>query len=140
LGTRGSEAAYAAAIAALGALIRREDGATAAFDDTVTELERIDASFLAPDLLGIAAEAEFRAGDTAAALVHATRAFELGRSTGRPLETSRARVLLACIAADGGAFDEAKAHLQAVAGDDGRLPHHVVLLRQEAQARVNARR
>ena len=139
LGTRGSEAAYAGAIAALGALIRREKEATAAFDDALNELELIDAGFLAPDLLGIAAEAELRGGDTAAALAHATRAFELARATGRPLETSRARVLLAWIAAEGGAVDQAEAHLQAVSGDDGRLPHHVVGLRREAEAVVKSR-
>jgi DNA-binding SARP family transcriptional activator len=135
LGTRGSETAYAAAIAALAALVRTQKGDTAAFDDAVNELERIDAGFLAPDLLGIAAEAEFRRGQ-GAALAHATRAFELARSAGRPPETARARVLLACIAASGGAFDEAEAHLQAVAGEEGRLPHHVAGLRQEAQALV----
>ncbi len=139
LGTRGSETAYARAITALGVLIRRESGAPA-FDDAVTELERIDAGFLAPDLLGVAAEAEFRAGDAAGALAHATRAFELARSSGRPLETSRARVLLALIAAGGGAVDEAEAHLQAVADDDGRLPHHVVGLRREAETAVEAGR
>ncbi len=139
LGTRGSEAAYAGAIAALGALIRQEKEATAAFDAAVNELERIDAGFLAPDLLGIAAEAELRGRDTAAALAHATRAFELARATGRPLETSRARVLLAWIAAEGGAVDEAEAHLQAVAGDDGRLPRHVVALRRQAEAVVTSR-
>ncbi|HKY75780.1 MAG TPA: BTAD domain-containing putative transcriptional regulator [Acidimicrobiia bacterium] len=137
LGTRGSETAYARAITALGALVRRETGASG-FDDAVTELERIDAGFLAPDLLGIAAEAELRAGDAPGALAHATRAFELARSSGRPLETSRARLLLALIAAGGGAVDEAEAHLQAVAGDDGRLPHHVVGLRREAEAVVKA--
>jgi len=136
LGTRGSEAAYASAISALVALVRNERGAVDAFDRAVTELERIDAAFLAPDLLGIAAEAELRAGDRAGALALATRAFELGRSTGRTQETSRARVLLAWIAADGGSFDEARAHLQAVAGGDGRLPNHVVALCQEVQALV----
>jgi hypothetical protein len=105
LGTRGSEAAFA--------------------PDTVTDLERLDAGFLTPDLLGIAAEAEYRAGEAAAATAHATRALELARSTGRPLEAARARVLLASIAAGRGAIDEAEAHLQAVAGDDRLLPYHV---------------
>ena len=140
LGTRGSEVAYAAAIAALGALTQRETGATAAFGDAVTELERIDAAFLAPDLLGIAAECEYRGGDPTTAMVHATRALELARATGRPSETARARMLLACLAAERGAVDEVEAHLQAVPGDDGQLPYHVVALRREAQRRLDARR
>ena len=122
LGSRGSETAYAAAIATLAAVAGRKRGAAAALDDAVVELERMDAGFLAPDLLGIAAEAEFRAGDGSTALAHATRAFEeLARSAGRPLETARARVVLACLRAKRREFDEAEAHLKAVAGDDGRL-------------------
>ena len=140
LGTRGSETAYAAAIAALAAVAGREPEAAARFDEAVAELERIDAAFLAPDLLGIAAEAEFRAGDGAAASAHANRAFALARATGRPLETARARALLACLHAERGAFDEAAAHLEAVTGDDGRLPHHVAALHREAEALLAARR
>jgi tetratricopeptide (TPR) repeat protein len=140
LGTRGSEAAYARAIAALGDLAGRAPGSAADFDAAVAELERLDASFLAPDLLGIAAEYEFRAGDGDAATAHATFAMELARSTGRDLEVARARGLLACLAAARGAIDEAEAHLQAVAGEDGRLSHHVTALHQEAQDLVDARR
>jgi DNA-binding SARP family transcriptional activator len=140
LGTRGSESAYAQSIAALTSLVDGEAGAPAAFDQAVAELERIDAAFLAPDLLGIAAEVEFRAGATEAAVTHATRAFELARSTSRPMETARARILLACLCATAGAVDEADAHLDAVAGDAGRLPHHVATLLREAQGLVDARR
>jgi len=140
LGSRGSEAAYARAIAALGALAAREAGAGAAFDTAVAQLERIDAAFLAPDLLGIAAEAEYRAGDPEAATEHAARALALAEATGRPLEAARARVLLACLASEPGRVDEAEAHLQAVPGDDGRLPHHVRVLRREAQELLDARR
>ncbi|HZQ77740.1 MAG TPA: BTAD domain-containing putative transcriptional regulator [Acidimicrobiia bacterium] len=140
LGSRGSEAAYARAIAALGALAAREAGAGAAFDTAVAQLERIDAAFLAPDLLGIAAETEYRAGDPEAATEHAARALALAEATGRPLEAARARVLLACLASEPGRVDEAEAHLQAVPGDDGRLPHHVRVLRREAQELLDARR
>ncbi len=142
LGARGSEAAYAQAIIALATVVDGSagPGAPAAFDEAIAELERIDAAFLAPDLLGIAAEAEFRAGRPGAALTHATRAFELARSTGRPAETARARMLLASLCAERGELAESAAHLAAVAGDEGRLPHHVVALRREAEDRVNARR
>ncbi len=102
LGTRGSEAAYSQAIAALASVVDREAGAATAFDQAIAELERIDAAFLAPDLLGIAAEAEFRAGNAVAAAAHATRAFELARTTGRPSEVARARMLLACLCAERG--------------------------------------
>jgi tetratricopeptide (TPR) repeat protein len=138
LGGGGSEVAFAGAIAALAAVVRRERGAAPAFDAAVTELERIDAGFLAPDLLGIAAEAGYRAGDPAAE-AHARRAFEMARSTGRPLEVCRARVLLACLAARDGAVDEADRHLQAVAGDEDRLPAHVRALGAEAQRLLDAR-
>jgi tetratricopeptide (TPR) repeat protein len=140
LGTRGSEAAYARAIAALDAVMREEPAGAAEFDDAVTALERIDAGFLAPDLLGIAAESEFRAGDTATATAHASRGLELARSTGRSVESARTRVLLALFAATQGAIDDAEAHLQAVSGDDARLPHHVRELRREAERLVDARR
>jgi DNA-binding SARP family transcriptional activator len=140
LGDSGSEAAFARAITALAALTRREPEAATTFDDAVSDLERMDAGFLAPDLLGIAAESEYRAGDAAAATAHATRAFDLARSTGRSLETSRARVLLACLAAEREAVDEAEEHLQAVPVDDGQLSHHVRALRREAQGLVDARR
>jgi hypothetical protein len=131
LGGGGSEVAFARAISALYALTRNEPGSATAFDDAVTGLERIDAGFLAPDLLGIAAEAEYRAGDAAQASVHAGRAFELARSTGRPMEACRARVLLACLAARDGAVDEAERHLQAVAGDEARLSAHIRALKEE---------
>jgi DNA-binding SARP family transcriptional activator len=140
LGDSGSEGAFARAITALAALTGGEPGAATTFDDAVSDLERIDAGFLAPDLLGIAAESEYRAGDAAAATAHAARAFELARSTGRSLETCRARVLLACLAAEREAVDEAEAHLQAVPVDDGPLSHHVRALRREAQGLVDARR
>ncbi|HZI37149.1 MAG TPA: BTAD domain-containing putative transcriptional regulator [Acidimicrobiia bacterium] len=140
LGTQGSEAAYARAIAALDALMHEEPTAPAEFDDAVAALERIDAGFLAPDLLGIAAETEFRAGDTAAATAHARRGLDLARSTGRSVESARARVLLACLAAAQGAIDDAESHLQAVSDNDGRLPHHVAELRREAERLLDARR
>jgi tetratricopeptide (TPR) repeat protein len=132
LGGGGSEVAFARAIAALAAVARREPEAAPAFDHAVVELERIDAGFLAPDLLGIAAEAELRAaGDVAPALAHARWAFELARSTGRPTEACRARILLAWLAARTGAVDEAEQHLQAVADDEARLPAHVRALKEE---------
>src|SRR5581483_3520420 len=98
LGDGGSEAAFARAIAALAALVGQGPEAAAAFDGAVDELERIDAGFLAPDLLGIAAEAEYRAGEPGPATAHAERALALSQSTGRPLEAARARILLACLA------------------------------------------
>jgi DNA-binding SARP family transcriptional activator len=140
LGDSGSEVVFARAIDALGALVAGEDGAVTAFDEAVAELERIDAAFLAPDLLGIAAEAELRAGDRSAASRHAVRALSVAGSVGRLSEVARARALLAGLAARSGAVDDAEAHLQAVADDDGRLSAHVGDLRQEAQRLLDAQR
>jgi DNA-binding SARP family transcriptional activator len=140
LGTEGSEATFARAIATLADVCRHEPGAAAAFDAAVTDLERIDAGFLGPDLLGIAAEAEYRAGDPEAATTHACRAFDQARSTGRPLEAARASALLACLAAQRNAIDDAAAHLQAVPDDDGRLSGHVRALRREAQQLLDTQR
>jgi tetratricopeptide (TPR) repeat protein len=139
LGGGGSEAAFAQAITALVTLAEWEPGADSAFDDTVEELERMDAAFLTPDLIGIAAEYEYRAGDMEAATAHAARALKLGDRVGRSHEVFRARALLACIAARRDAFDEAEEHLQAVPREDRKLPGHVAALRREAQGLVDGR-
>jgi DNA-binding SARP family transcriptional activator/class 3 adenylate cyclase len=138
LGGRGSEQAYARAVAALGALTRRERDAVRDFDDAVGKLMDMDAAFLTPDLLGIAAESEYRAGDLASATAHAERALEVASTAGRPHEALRARALRACIAARDRAVDDAVADLQAIDAHQGTLPRHIAALRDEARRLAGA--
>lgn len=128
----GSERSYAQAITALRALARRESGAEKWLDDSLADLERIDARFLTPDLLGIAAEIEYHAGNRAAASARALRGLQVATEVARPLEGARARAMLACVAAASGALDEAALHLQATASVPGRLPSHVEALLRDA--------
>jgi tetratricopeptide (TPR) repeat protein len=132
LGEGGSEAAYARAVCVLAALTGGDD--TGGFDQAIAELDRLDAGFLTPHLLGIAAEAEYRAGDLTTADAHAARALQVSAATGKPFEAARARALLACISASNQAPGVAIEQLNSETVDDGRLPRHVVALRREAEA------
>ena len=108
LGGSGSEPAYTNAIAALVAFARRERAADVKFETAIAELNRIDARFLTPDLLGIAAEAAYRAGDLATATTLAEPALAAAQAVDRRLEVIHAHALLACIAARRGALEDSE--------------------------------
>ena len=140
LGGSGSEAAYATAIATLVALVKREPTAGEEFEAAVAGLTRIDARFLTPDLLGIAAEVNYRSGDLDTATIYAERALATAATVDRPLETARAEALLACLAAGRGDIDGAAERLAATARGGARLPGHVAILCQEAENLIRLNR
>jgi hypothetical protein len=128
----GSEQPYAAAISALAALARGESRSDAALDDAVAALEQIDASFLIPDLLGIAAELHYRSGHLDLADDRARRAREAADMAARPFEAARADALRACIAAVRGDVERSRMHLGELHASSTSLPSHVEGLRNEA--------
>ena len=134
----GSEGPYARAICSLQTVARGEHRSDDELDAAVTALERIDARFLIPDVLGIAAELYHRAGRLDIATHAAERALRAAGEVARPAEAARARSLLACIAAERGDLDTARAHLNSDT-DPGCLPHHVKRLRREAEHLIDAR-
>ena len=117
LGPSGSEPAYAAAISALAALGEGDAGLPELSElaGRVEELCRIDARFLVPDLLGIAAEQLYRRGDLDSSERYAMQALETAVEVHRPGEAARAHGLLACVAAARGDLDGADRHLAAAA-------------------------
>jgi DNA-binding SARP family transcriptional activator len=135
----GSEGMYAAAIDAVLAVGRGAMGGDAALDRALSELARIDAHFLTPDLLGISAELDYRAGRLDGAARKAVRALATAEQADRPLEAARAHALLACVAAARGDETEAGEHLTANVSDDVGLPNHVKVLWAEAQRLFEAR-
>ena len=90
----GSEQPYTAGIIALHAIANHDPRADAELDDAVVTLERIDARFLVPDLLGIAAELHQRAGKFDLAKERAARALEVANQVARPFEAARAHARL----------------------------------------------
>jgi DNA-binding SARP family transcriptional activator len=132
LGQRGSERQYAQAIRAL-AWLGDDD---TPFLSSIDELTRIDARFLTPDLLGLAAEKRYRAGDLPRAEPYAERALDVAMAVHRPSEIARAHALLACIAAQCGALDAAAQHLAATADGRDQWPRHVLTLCAEAEALI----
>jgi DNA-binding SARP family transcriptional activator/tetratricopeptide (TPR) repeat protein len=135
----GSEQAYAMAISALAGVARHDQGAIAGLDHAISELERIDARFLVPDLHGIASELHGRAGDLDAARDRANLAVRVADEVARPFESARAHALLACIAAQQGDLDRSVTHLRAVDEATDGLPGHVEELRREAERLLVAR-
>jgi hypothetical protein len=129
----GSEQAYAAAVDAAHATVVGAHDGERRLDTTIAGLERIDARFLTPDVLGIVAERLYRAGRLDRALARAEAARAAADDVGRPFESARAHALLACIAAARDDADGARRHLEAVAGLATNLPSHVEGLRQEAE-------
>ena len=129
----GSEQAYAAAVCALHATVVGTPDGDQHLDDAVARLVRIDARFLAPDLLGIAAERLYRAG----CLDRAQRAAEAARGmaddVGRPVESARANAVLTCIAVEQGDEAAARRHLEALDAGRSGLPSHVERWRREAE-------
>jgi hypothetical protein len=120
----GSERPYARAITAL-----------AAADDlqaSIAELDRIDASFLVPDLLGLAAESRYRNSELTTAEELASRALDVAGAVHRPAEEARAHALLACLAANRGDIDAAAEHLALTEPNSDQWPAHVSALCQEA--------
>jgi len=128
----GSERAYADGVVALHELVGGVPDGAAQLDDAVARLERIDARFLVPDLLGIAAEHLFRTGDLDAAQVRAVAAAEVADEVARPFEAARAHAVLAVIAATRGDGGGARLHLDRIPAPDA-LPRHVRGLRDEAE-------
>jgi tetratricopeptide (TPR) repeat protein len=127
----GSEPAYATAIAALHGLAvgTSTEGSLHA---AVAELERLDAQFLLPDLLGIAAQIELRHADLDRARSWAERALEVAEKFDRPNEAARASAVLAAAAAAAGRSDEASARVAAVRAVGTPLPATVEHLLSEA--------
>jgi tetratricopeptide (TPR) repeat protein len=130
LGPSGSEAAYARAIRALAS--DRPD-----LLDRIDDLLRLDARLLVPDLLGLASEHHYRAGDLGRAHDLATRALEIATSVHRPAEEARAHGLLACIAAARDQQQQAREHLMVGRDDHRQWSAHVNALREEADKLVN---
>jgi hypothetical protein len=128
LGGGGSEPAYARAITAVAA--GREPSAALA------DLERIDAPFLIPDLLGLAAESRLRDGELATAEELATRALDVAGAVHRPSEEARAHALLACVAVARADVAAAHRHLAATETNSDQWPAHVIALCHEARAQL----
>jgi tetratricopeptide (TPR) repeat protein len=132
----GSEAPYASAIGALHAAARGDPNGDGALDVALAALERIDARFLIPDLLGIAAEIHLRAKQLDGAQKRAESALQIAEEVARPAEAARAHAVLACVAAERGDVDTCRSHLTA---GSGTLPGHVEGLAQEAERIIAAR-
>jgi DNA-binding SARP family transcriptional activator len=132
LGQGGSERPYARAICAL-ARLDADDGP---FLSSIEELTRIDARFLTPDLLGLAAEKRYRAEDLPQAEAYAERALDVAAAVHRPSEVARAHALLACIAVRRGAPDAAAQHLAATANGCDQWPRHVQALCVNVEALI----
>jgi DNA-binding SARP family transcriptional activator len=127
----GSEQAYADGVVGLCELASGAPHGAAHVDDAVARLEQIDARFLVPDLLGIAAEYLVGHGHLDEAHARAVAAAEVADEVARPFEAARARALLAAIAATRGDDDQARLHLGRIPAE--ALPGHVQGLRDEAQ-------
>jgi tetratricopeptide (TPR) repeat protein len=127
----GSERAYADGMVALHELASGAPDGAAHLDDAIACLEQIDARFLVPDLLGIAAECLVRSGDLDGAHARAAAAADVAADVTRPFEAARAHAVLATIAARRGDDSDARLHLER-AGSEA-LPGHVQGLRDEAE-------
>lgn len=131
LGSGGSETKFAAAVAALHGLAG--DASTIdAFWNEIAALERIDAAFLVPELLGIAARLALRGSNLARADELACRAADVAERVAKPDEAARAHAILACVAAARGESNRMTAHVAAANGSGNTLPAHVQHLLGEA--------
>lgn len=138
LGTGGSETRFASAIVALHRLMVQPSEMDA-FMREVAALEAIDARFLVPELLGIAAQLAFRRADLDQASTLARRALDIAGEVDKPNEAARAHALLACVAAGRRDADGFTAHLQAARERAAMLPIHVEDLLSEAARLADAR-
>ena len=134
----GSERAYAAAVGAAQAAVVGSPGGEQQLDEAIARLERIDARFLVPDLLGIVAERLYRDGLVDRARDRAEAAPATADDVARPFEAARAHAVLACIAAERGDGGAARSHLQAVSAASGHLPRHVEGLCRDAERLTSA--
>jgi tetratricopeptide (TPR) repeat protein len=132
LGHHGSERPYAQAIHAL-ARLNGDDGP---FLSSIDQLIRIDARFLTPDLLGLAAEKRYRAEALPRAESYAQRALDAATAVHRPSEAARAHALLACLAARRGALNTAVQHLAATVDGSDQWPQHVQALCVNAETLI----
>ena len=124
LGSVGSEGTFAAAIAALHRLVG-DPAATSQFHAAVRALEAIDARFLIPELLGIAAQLAYRRGDLDQSTSFAKRAVHLAGEVDRPNEAARAHAVQACVAATRHDHDNLVAHVDAALLPGSALPANV---------------
>ena len=132
LGPSGSEAAYARAIRALAT-------DQPSLIDRIEELLAVNARMLVPDLLGLASEAQFRAGDLDSAETLAAQALQIATSVHRTSEQARAHGLLACIAAQRGQRRRTAEHLAARRDTSEQWSQHVRSLYDEAQNLIGRR-
>ena len=138
LGPGGSETRFASAIVALHRVV--DDPAEMdAFLRQVAALEAIDARFLVPELLGIAAQLAYRRSDLDQASTLARRAVDIADTVDKPNEAARARALLACVAATRSDAQGFVAHLRTARERGSTLPVHVENLLGEAARLADAR-
>jgi hypothetical protein len=137
LGTGGSETRFASAIVALHRLMV-EPSEMDAFLSEVTALEAIDARFLVPELLGIAAQLALRRADLDKASTLARRALDIAGTVDKPNEAARAHAILACVAAGRKDAGGVMAHIRA-ARASASMPVHVENLLREAARLADAR-
>ncbi|HVE45537.1 MAG TPA: BTAD domain-containing putative transcriptional regulator [Acidimicrobiales bacterium] len=124
LGQIGSETRFAVAITALYRFVD-DPAASAQLQAAIGALEAIDARFLIPELLGIAAQLAYRRGDLDQSTLFAQRAVDLAGDVDKPNEAARAHALLACVAAARHDHDSLVAHVDAVPQRGNTLPANV---------------
>jgi DNA-binding SARP family transcriptional activator len=138
LGTGGSEPQYACAIVALHRVVD-EPAEIDAFLRQVAALEALDARFLVPELLGVAAQLGYRRGDLDQACTLAGRALVIADTVDKPNEAARAHALLACVAARRGDSGGFTAHFEAARARSAVLPVPVENWLGEAARLADAR-
>ena len=131
LGSGGSETRFAAAVAALHAFAG-DAGTIDVLSNEIAGLEAIDAAFLVPELLGVAAGLAYRGSDLDVAGELARRAADVAERVAKPDEAARANAILACVAAARGEHDGMIAHVAAAKVSGTTLPAHVQHLLGEA--------
>jgi hypothetical protein len=124
LGSGGSETRFAAAVAALHGFAG-DAGTIDALSDEIAGLEAIDAAFLVPELLGIAAGLAYRGSDLDVAGELARLAADVAERVAKPDEAARANAILSCVAAARGEHDRMIAYVAAAKVCGNTLPGHV---------------
>ena len=130
----GSEAAVAAALAALAVRTPADAQATARLDEAVRGLVAVDTKAMIAYVLNAAAAQDLAAGDVAAAERRATAALAAATAVGRRSEVAVARSLLGRAALARGDEAQANAQLDALAPDRA----HPLALSQRATAAADA--
>jgi DNA-binding SARP family transcriptional activator/tetratricopeptide (TPR) repeat protein len=116
----GSEGPFAEALRALARLALGEVGAASEVEHAITSLRAIDSKAHLAYVLDTLAEHLLVAGDSAGAWRRAKEALGAAEAVGQTSEAAVARALLARVAVDRGARDEALALLRACGPDLGR--------------------